>query len=300
MNTFKGIIPALITPVDENERFQPAVFEELIGYLYSSGVDGMYVCGQTGEGLQLSIDERRQAAEIAVRNSPAGKTVIVHVGAMASRDAFSLARHASQTGAGAISSLPPIGAYSFDEIRAYYTALASVSDVPLLIYYFPSIAPSLRTTDQILELCAIPNVIGLKFTDSNFFQLWAIHEAGLVVFNGSDEMLLPGLMMGADGGIGSTYNLIPEAFVTLYSLASKERWTEAREVQSQINRFIAPLLQVPVHAAIKALLRWKGMDCGHCIAPRRRLTAAEERELRQRVAATELGDRFLTTSAVRR
>ncbi len=275
MIQFEGIIPAIVTPVDENEHFQPAAFERLSEHLYSAGVHGLYVCGQTGEGLQLSPEERKKAAEIAVRSSPAGKAVIVHVGAAAAKDAFALARHASRIGASAISSLPPAPNYSFKEIRAYYSELASVSDVPLLIYYFPSLSPSLRTTDQILELCAIPNVIGLKFTDSDFFQLWAFRQAGHVVFNGSDEMLLAGLIMGANGGIGSTYNLIPEAFVKLYSLISQQRCEQARAVQNEINRFIAPLLRAPVHSAIKTLLRWKGFDCGYCIAPRRRLTETE-------------------------
>lgn len=293
MKHLEGIIPAIVTPVDENERFSPAAFERLIAHLYSAGVHGLYVCGQTGEGLQLSLEERREAAEVAIRSSPRGKAVIVHVGAPAAKDAFALARHASRIGASAVSSLPPALSYSFEEIQAYYSELASVSDVPLVIYYFPSLSPSLRTTEQILELCAIPNVIGIKFTDSNFFQLWAIRQAGHIVFNGSDEMLLAGLIMGANGGIGSTYNLIPEEFVKLYSLTSEQRWQQARAVQSKINEFIAPLLRVPVHSAIKTLLRWKGFDCGYCIAPRRRLTAAEESELRERVANTELGERFL-------
>ena len=299
MHNFKGIIPAVVTPVDENERFRPAVFEQLIGHLYSSGIHGLYICGQTGEGLQLSLEERRHAAEIAVRSSPKAEQVIVHVGAMAAKDSFSLARHASKIGAGAISSLPPIGAYSFNEICAYYTALASVSDLPLLIYYFPSLAPALRTTDQILELCAIKNVIGLKFTDSNLFQLWEVHQAGPLVFNGTDEMLLAGLIMGADGGIGSTYNLIPEAFVSLYSLVSEGRWEEARKLQDQINTFIVSLLRVPIHPAIKSLLRCKGFDCGACIAPRRPLTAAEEADLRRRIGTTELGDHYLSAALTR-
>jgi N-acetylneuraminate lyase len=297
MTDFRGIIPAIITPVDDDGRFQLEPFAQLVGRLYHAGVYGLYVCGQTGEGLQQSPDQRKSVAEAAVQLSPRGKTVIVHVGAPATGTAVDLARHASRVGAHAISSLPPAGNYSFGEIRDYYQALASASDIPLIIYYFPSIAPAIQTTDQILELCRIPNVAGLKFTDSDFFRLWAIRQSGAVVFNGSDEMLIAGLIMGANGGIGSTYNLMPESFVELYSHAAAGRWEEARAVQGRINEMLDVLLRYPVHPAIKAVLRWSGLDCGNCIPPRRHLSPSEENDLRAQLATTALGRDLLSVAA---
>jgi len=197
MSQLSGIMPAVVTPFDESGAFAPGAFEKLLARLYGAGVDGLYVCGQTGEGLLQSVASRQQAAEAAVRLSPKGKTIIVHVGAHTTDDAVTLARHAAKAGAHAVSSLPPAGAYSFDEIRAYYRTLAAASELPLLVYYFPSVAPALRSTEQMLELCALPNVIGLKFTDSDMFRLWSLKRAGAVVFNGSDEMLVAGLIMGA-------------------------------------------------------------------------------------------------------
>ncbi|MDE3165972.1 MAG: dihydrodipicolinate synthase family protein, partial [Acidobacteriota bacterium] len=205
--------------------------------------------------------------------------------------------HAAETGAHAISSLPPAGNYSFAEVREYYEEVAAATALPFLVYYFPSIAPAIRTVDEILALCRIPNVAGLKFTDSDFFRLWAIRRTGAVVFNGFDEMLLPGLIMGANGGIGSTYNLIPASFVELYRLAAEGRWEEARRVQDSINQFIAVILRYPVHAAIKLALSWTGIDCGVCVPPRRTLSAAEAREFRTALGATELGEQLLEAHA---
>lgn len=289
MSDFYGILPAVVTPLDDGESFRPDSYARLVERLYSAGVDGLYVCGQTGEGLQQSVLQRKAVAEESVRLSPRGKTVIVHVGAASTADALELTRHAGRIGAHAISSLPPAGNYSFGEIREYYRALAAASDVPLLVYYFPSISAAIRTTDQILELCELPNVAGLKFTDSDFFRLWAIRQTGAVAFNGFDEMLIAGLIMGASGGIGSTYNLIPETFVSLYKHAAAARWEEARRIQDRINEFIAVVLHYPVQAAVKAILGWSGIDCGKCIAPRRPLTEQEESNLQARIGATELG-----------
>ncbi len=297
MTAFQGIIPAIVTPLDSRERFNPEAFARLTERLYSGGVHGLYVCGQTGEGLQQTLEQRKAVAEAAVRLSPRGKTVIVHVGAPSTAEALELARHASGGGAHAISSLPPSGSYSFAEIREYYHSLAAASDIPLLIYYFPSMAAAIQTTAQILELCQIPNVVGLKFTDSDLFRLWSIRQTGAVVFNGADEMLVAGLIMGANGGIGSVYNLVPERFVALYQYAAAGRWEEARGIQNQINELIAVILRYPVHAAIKAMLSWSGIDCGKCIAPRRELADDELSDLRTRTAATTLGRKLFTLEA---
>ena len=293
MSNFFGIIPAVVTPLDASERFHAGAFENLVKRLYAAEVHGLYVCGQTGEGLQQSTEQRKQVAEASVALSPRGKTAIIHVGAHATSEAIELARHASKIGAHAISSLPPSGNYSFSEIRSYYEALAAAADIPLLIYYFPRVAPAIQTLDEILELCRIPNVIGLKFTDSDFFRLWAIRRTGSIVFNGSDEMLVAGLLMGANGGIGSIYNLVPERFVALYQHAAAGRWDEARKIQDPINEFIRVILRYPVNPAVKAILAWSGIDCGKCILPRRSLTSAEERDLQARILETELGRSLL-------
>src|SRR5262249_16057665 len=130
-----------------SEIFQPAPFEALLERVYTAGVDGVYVCGQTGEGWQQSVAQRKRVAEVAVGNSPRGKHVIVHVGALLTADAIHPSRPPPRIGAHVISSLPPAGSYSFEEIRAYYEAIAAASPLPLLVYYFPSIAPALRTAE---------------------------------------------------------------------------------------------------------------------------------------------------------
>jgi N-acetylneuraminate lyase len=244
----------------------------------------------------LSLDDRRAATELAVQNSPPGAKVIVHVGTPTTANAVALAKHAAKSGAHLVSSLPPTGNYSFEEIKSYYAAIAQASELPLMIYYFPSMAPAIRTTEQVLELCAIPNVMGLKFTDSDFFRLWAIRQSGAAVFAGADEMLISGLVMGANGGIGSTYNLIADSFVELYRHASSGRWEEARGTQTKINEFIQVLLRYPIHPVIKQILSWTGIDCGSCILPRRALTPAEQTDLRTSVLGTELGRKLLATS----
>jgi N-acetylneuraminate lyase len=293
MKRLRGILPAVVTPLDAEGRFVPEVFARLIERLYAAGVHGVYVCGTTGEGLLQPPAQRKAVAEAAVRGTPSGGQVIVHVGAATPAEAVDLARHAARAGAHAVSSVPPPGGdLGFAEIREYYRALASASDLPLVVYYFPELFPALQRAEELREVCALPNVAGLKFTDFDLFKMAAVCRPAQSVFNGRDEVLVAGLLMGADGGIGSFYNLVPERFVELYRLAGSGRWDEARAVQREINELIAVVLRFPLFPALKQILAWSGLDCGACLPPRRPLSEGESRELREALARTPFADRL--------
>jgi N-acetylneuraminate lyase len=277
---FRGVFPAIVTPFDANGEFAAETFERLLAHLYGSGVHGVYVCGQTGEGVLQPGGMRQQVAEAAVRCSHKDRTVIVHVGATRLAEAIELARHAERIGASAVSSLPPAGNYSFSELKGYYKQLAQTTSLPLLVYYYPEASRLTVTLDHLLELCEIPNVVGLKFTDFDLFKLHQISQSGKVIFNGRDEVFAAGLLMGAGGGIGSFYNLVPERFLQIYESSLSGKWDEARRAQDQVNELIRIVVQFPMLSAVKTLLKWQGFDCGLCLAPRENLT--EDGELRLR------------------
>ena len=280
MKPFQGILPAIVTPFDEDGRFHAPTFERLLARFYAADVHGVYVCGTTGEGVLQSAETRKQVAEVAVETSPSEKTVVVHVGAASTREAIDLARHAARIGADAVSSLPPPSYHSFAEVKEYYRDLAAASDVPMLVYYFPALSPSFTGLDAILELCALDNVAGLKFTDFDLYTLSVLREQGIPVFNGRDEVLVAGLLMGASGGVGTFYNLLPEHVVRVFELAQAGQWDEARAVQSEINRLIRTVLRYPLFPAVKQILAWSGLDCGPCLRPRLPLTQEQAAGLR--------------------
>jgi N-acetylneuraminate lyase len=276
-----GVLPAIVTPIDSNEAFSPGAMETLLERLYAKGAHGVYALGQTGEGLQTPLSVRRECAEVVLKNTPKGKCSIIHVGSTCLEDAIGLARHAGKHGASGISSLPPAGGLNFADIRNYYERLAAASDVPLLVYFFPEVAPAISSVNQIFELCSLPNVAGLKFTDFDLFALSRISLAGHTIFNGRDEVFAAGMLMGAHGGIGSFYNLVPELFVRVYDCAAAGNWAEARRIQDRINELIAITIRYPAFAAIKLMLQWSGVDCGPCRAPRLALNLQQEHALRQ-------------------
>ena len=286
MSELRGILPATVTPFDETGRFAPAVFARLLERLYAAGVHGVYVCGSTGEGLLQSREQRQAIVDTTMACTPRDRTVIVHVGAASLEDALALSVHAAKAGAHAISSLPPTSAqFSFADLYRYYEALASGSDLPLIVYYFPDVAPSISTAEQLDTLCGLPNVIGVKFTDFDLFRMANLARPGRCIFNGRDEVLAAGLLMGAGGGIGTFYNLLPELFVEIYEAAIAGRWEAAQAAQRRVNELIRITVAFPLFPAVKQMLAWSGLDCGACLPPRARLDSDEQDRLREALTA---------------
>lgn len=298
MINFGGILPAVVTPLDQKGRLSESSFRQLLSFLYEHPIDGIYVGGQTGEGLFLSVEDRKRLTELALEHSPAGKTVIVHVGATRLEEAIDLSRHAADAGVHAVSSLPPAGPYSFGDILNYYRGLTSAVDVPFFVYHFSEYSQAITSSQQLLDLCSLPNVVGAKFTDYDLYTLSALKAENHTIFYGRDEMLSAGLLYGADGGIGTFYNLIPKHFTDIYSLGKQGQWHATTDLQSEVQQLIRLCSKVPMLSAVKTILGWMGIPCGPCLAPRRTLTHAEEQTLRTALDASGL-NRILPLSLAR-
>ena len=277
----KGIMPALITPVDRDGSLREDAARELVERLLGQGVHGFYVCGNTGEGPALSEETRRRMLEAVLEQTTGRGTVICHVGAADAQSALRLARHAYEAGCNAISSLPPTGYYDYseDEIFDYYKALGESTPLPLLVYANgmfkqADIAPFIG------RLTTLPTVCGVKFTRMNCYELRNLVELGIAVVNGPDESLVNGLAMGACAGIGSTYNLMPERFVRLYKLFTAGEFEAARQVQFEINRIIRVIIKHGVIRSTKQALCELGFGAGEPAWPGRGFTPEESRAFR--------------------
>ncbi len=271
---FSGIYPAAVSPRDATGAFSVAAFEKLMDRLYGAGVQGVYVCGNTGEGYLMSTAERKLAAEVAVAASADRGKVVVHVGAPAERDAVELAEHAGKVGADGISSLPPyVQRYCFEDVLAYYTHLAQAGGLPLFVYYIPVVTHQEFSLEEVNRLLSIEGVAGLKFTNHNLYLMEGIlkgpHRPH--VFNGHDEVMLAGLVMGAQGGIGTFYNVMPWHFVGIYEAVGENDLAAGRKLQGEVNQIIRIVLSYGGHAGIREILRAQGLECGDPVPPTRPL-----------------------------
>jgi len=257
----KGIMPATASPCDENDRFDPDKYAEHMSWLYDQGVNGQYVCGATGEGFKMLIEERMQAAETAVEISrPRKGKVIVHVGTLTARDSVKLSEHAAKVRADAVSSIPPIFCNQ-KQLVSYYTDIARAGELPVIVYHIPMLTGRNPTLDEMVELLDIPGVVGLKFTEWNLFFLKQLLMARpeIVVFSGFDEFLCPGLLYGAGGGIGTWYNIFPRTFVGIYQAVQKGDITRAMKLQESLLGFcdLAWKSGVP-YGALEYVMRQRG------------------------------------------
>jgi N-acetylneuraminate lyase len=256
-----GLYPAFLTPLTSDGKVSEPAVEQLIEHLLQAGMDGTYVGGSTGEGLLMDLQQREILVDRLARSMPDTKRLIVHVGAADVKDASRLAQHAAKAGAKAVSSLPPKGDPA--TVEAFYAELAAQSPLPLVLYYFPKVAPgAFADADNLLRVCELPNVVGVKFTDFDLFLLERVRQAGKIVFNGYDEVLVAGLLMGANGGIGSTYNVMPKRYVALYEAAKCGNWDQAREEQREVNAVIRAMIRHPWLPAMKAVMAAQGFACG--------------------------------------
>jgi len=289
------ILPALVTPLTHDGELDVVSLEHLIDHLYSSGVGGLYVTGSTGEGIYLDPAVRKRVLEIAVAHSRGHGQVVVHVGAIAAVHAFELAQHAGKVGADAVSSIPPFaGGYSWDEVLAFYRRLGEVSSIPVVGYLIPGLTGQRFSTDQLAELLALPNMAGIKFTETNLYleqRLLARMPADQILYHGADELLAFGLAFGAHGGIGTTYNFMPKLILEIAQLCADGRVAEAVPVQKKANEIIEMILGYHGLAASKQILVWQGhIATATCAPPRAALTAAQQTELRAKLATSAIAD----------
>ena len=261
-------MPALMTAFND-DGIDTASVGTLARKLASDGVHGLYVGGSSGEMVLCSTDERKQVLETVLENK-GDLAVIVHVGCLSTKDTLELSKHARICGANAVSSVTPLYyKYSFEEVKNYYRRLSEASELPVIIYNIPGLTGTAYGYDQLCELLEIKGVQGMKFTSSDFFLLNRLVNTytDKVFYNGSDEMLLSGLAAGAQGGIGTTYNFMPDLMVKIYSLAKEGKYDEARRAQSVANKAISAVLRNGVLPACKHLISLYGVPYGECREP---------------------------------
>lgn len=281
----QGIWPALCTPFDEGLELSPGRVAPLVRHLVDAGSDGFFITGGTGEGRQMSVAERRRMCETVTRDVAGQVPVVFHVGGTTTEDAVVLASEARALGADAVASVAP--ADQPNDLAAavrHYAAIGGASEVPFYVYWLARDVDGQVSPGQFLEaMDGVPNFAGIKFTDPNFFvfqQLVDLSGGRLNAITGPDEMCVAGFVMGSDGAIGSTYNIMPRMFLGMYDAFRNGRMQEAMSLQVQANRVIALLISVGVLAGIKQMLEWRGVPVGPPRPPTARLSAEGEDRLR--------------------
>lgn len=267
LNKFRGVIVAFYGCYDSQGEIDPQAVRELARYYKNAGVKGLYVGGSSGEGMLQSTAERKLVLETVMEEVGGEMTIIAHVGAPSTRESVELAVHAESVHADAVSAVPSIYyRLSPDSVDRHWRAMIDSTALPFIIYHIPQLTGFHLSTGMLKKLSNHENVIGVKISSESTYELQQFKAAGgsdFLVLNGPDEQYLAGRSIGADGGIGGTYGVMPELFLTLEKCIVDGNLELAREWQGKINEIITELLKFPsLYGGCKAVLKLRGLDIG--------------------------------------
>ena len=272
LTKYQGIIPAFYACYDANGAINPAAVREMTRWFIEQGVQGLYVGGSSGECIYQSKEDRKITLENVMAEAKGKLTIIAHVACNNTADSQELAAHAESLGVDAIAAIPPIyfklPPYA---IAKYWNDIsAAAPNTDFVIYNIPQLAGVALTIPLLKEMLKNPRVIGVKNSSPAVQDIQMFADEGCVVFNGPDEQLISGLVMGAIGGIGGTYGAMPKLYVKLYELVKAGDLATALEIQNDCCRIIYKLCSGHgnMYGMIKESLRRLGApDCGSVRAP---------------------------------
>ena len=272
----KGLIAATFTPMDEKGNLNLTVIDQYAELMIRSGLKGVFLCGTTGESASLTIEEQKEIAEAWIKSVKGKLKVIIQVGCNAQQQAIDLAKHAYAIGADGIAATAP---YFFKprnvtELVDFFVPIAtSAKELPFYYYNIPSMTgvylpvPEFLTEGKI----RIPNLAGVKYTHINLMEMaQCIHmdNGAFEVFNGYDEILLPGLSLGAKAAVGSAFNYFPAVYYGIIDAFDKGDFVKARELQIKSIEVVNIITK---HGGSvrggKAIMNLLGIECGPCRLP---------------------------------
>ena len=286
MKKYEGIIPAFYACYDAQGNVNLDAAKKLTQWFIDKGVQGLYVGGSSGECIYQSKEERKAVLEAVMEVAKGKLTVIAHIACNNTADSKELAAHAESLGVDAIASIPPIyfklPPYA---IAKYWNDMSEAApNTDFIIYNIPQLAGVALSVPLLNEMMKNPRCIGVKNSSmpTQDIQMWRDEgiKAGrdFVVFNGPDEQLISGLVMGATGGIGGTYGAMPELYVELYRCVKAGELAKALEIQNDCCRIIYKMCSGHgnMYGMIKEILRInEGLDCGSVRLPLAELIEAD-------------------------
>lgn len=282
---FRRIWSALITPMNDDESVNYDALDRLVERQIADGVEGFYCCGSSGEGLLLTLDERKRVLERVLKAADGRVPVISHVGTIRTRDVTDLARHAMSAGALAVSMIPPYYyKFSMDEIMGYYEdVIRALPELPAIIYNIPQFTGVEFSKDNARRLLENGNIVGIKHTSTNLYSLERMGQAfpDKALINGFDEQFLGALSMGSIATIGTTVNLFAPLFHKVRYAFDHGDMAEALRVQRAIDLRVEATVKVGIFNAMKYGWTLRGIDCGFCRAPFRPLDAQARQAMKE-------------------
>ncbi|MCL1997258.1 MAG: dihydrodipicolinate synthase family protein [Turicibacter sp.] len=231
----------LLASFDENGKLDEEGVKEIIRFNREmSRVDGLFINGTGGESFIMDLESRKRMLHLAAENA-SDYSLYAQIGCSNYHEVLELAecaKHLNYEAVGIL--LPQYSNILFSELKGYFERLAPEIDMPIYLYYFPGINRVVLDAEQIGELLQLPNIVGLKYTDTNFKLAEQVrrNNPDKKLLMGYDEFVTFAALIGFDGAIGISFNILGQPISTITKFADAGDFISAQMLQSKLNAFL--------------------------------------------------------------
>lgn len=284
----KGIIPPIITPMNEDESLNISALRAQVNRQIENGAHGLFCFGTNGEGYILTADEKRQVLQAVVEETNGRVPVYAGSGCISTKETIKLSIEAKEIGADALSIITPsFAAASQNELYEHFAAVAREIDLPIMLYNIPARAGNVIAPATVRRLAMdFPHVMGAKDSSGNFDNILQYIEQtadkkGFSVLSGNDSLILWTLYAGGTGGVSGCANVYPKTMASIYNCFVEGKLDEARTYQDSIRSFRNCFKYGNPNTIVKTAVSLLGYDVGKCRAPFNQLPAEGIEALKQ-------------------
>lgn len=261
-----GMIPAMLTPFNENDELNVPVIEQLTERFIEAGVDGIFCLGTNGEFFAMSADEKVKLIEIVMKKANGRIPIYAGTGGITTKDTIELSLKMKELGVDALSVITPYFLpFTQEEVKQHYIALAEAVDLPIILYNIPGRTGVNLEPETVAELAKIPNIVGIKDSSGDFDlikEYIRVTDDEFSVMAGNDSFILDTLIAGGKGAVAATSNVGPEWIAKLYANWKEGNIEEARVWQEKLNGLRGILNLGTLPSVFKACLQILGIPVG--------------------------------------
>ncbi|MFF2446454.1 4-hydroxy-tetrahydrodipicolinate synthase [Neobacillus sp. NPDC058068] len=269
----KGVIPALVTPLDKDGKLMEDALRKVIDYTIDGGVHGLFILGSSGEIYGLTPEQKRRVVEVTVEHTAGRVPVYCGASEITTRDCIQTAQMVQEIGG--VSALSVLTPYFMtptqQELAEHFKAIAKSTDLPIILYGNEGRTQVKIDVKTCEELSKVDNIIGIKDSSGDMTKmaeyLRVTDRETFSVLAGRDTLIYAGLCHGGSGAIASTGNIAPKLVSDIYNTFMAGDYQKSLELQFKLAPLRLAVDKATFPVVLKEGLRMVGIDVGYAFAP---------------------------------
>jgi 4-hydroxy-tetrahydrodipicolinate synthase len=244
----------------------------LVDYVIEGGVHGVLAFASNSEFYGVEPEEQQRGLKVIIDQVSGRVPVYMGIGSITTRECIKTAIMAEKEGANAVSVLAPMFVSpNEDELYEHFAAIAKSVSVPVILYNNPGKVGYSMSTNLVVRLSKIPNIVGMKDSSGNMTltaeYIRLTRDRNFKIFAGKDTMILSSLVYGAAGCVASTANIVPRLVVEIYEKFKAKDIEGSLEAQYKLNPFRMVFDKASFPVATKVAANLIGLNLGAPIRP---------------------------------